>query len=159
MRSCSTCLLLTMYCSFLFINDRVWWMYMFVYTLYKLSMSVYGYVFVWKCKLCLPVFVRWTGVVLYICMNNCLHVWMATGKISCKLTGSPSLNKVFNWMFVKHHTRHQHLPVLWGNVLLQSHSTVIIQTACVSIVAWYYMGILIRYSKLITQTWFVKNVD
>jgi len=25
---------------------------MFVYTLYKLSMSVYGYVFVWKCELC-----------------------------------------------------------------------------------------------------------
>ena len=73
-------LFLTMYCSFLFINDRVWWMYMFVYTLYKLSMSVYGYVFVRKCKLCLPVFVRWTCVVLYIYMNHC-----------CKLTGSPSL--------------------------------------------------------------------
>ena len=44
------------------------------------------------------VFVRLTCVVLYICMNNCcicLHVWMAPGKISCKLTGSPSLNKVF----------------------------------------------------------------
>ena len=37
---------------------RVWLMYMFVSTLYKLSMSVYGYVFVWKCNLCLPVFVR-----------------------------------------------------------------------------------------------------
>ena len=92
-----------MKCSFLFINDRVWWMYMFVYTLYRLSMSVYGYVFVWKCKLCLPVTVWWTCVVLYICMNNCcicLHVWMAPGKISSKLTGSPSLNKVFelNWI-------------------------------------------------------------
>ena len=49
--------------------------------------------------------VRWTCVVLYICMNNCcicLHVWMAPGKISFKLTGSPSLNKVFelnlNWI-------------------------------------------------------------
>ena len=33
----------------------------------------------------LPVFVRWTCVVLYICMNNCCicsHVWMAPGKIS-----------------------------------------------------------------------------
>ena len=71
-----------MYCSCLFINERVWWMYMFVYTLYKLSMSVYGYVFIWKCK-----FAWWTCVVLYICMNNCcicLHVWMAPGKISCK---------------------------------------------------------------------------
>jgi len=30
----------------------------------------------------------------------CLHVWMAPGKINCKLTGSPSLNKVFelNWI-------------------------------------------------------------
>ena len=61
--------------------------------------------FVWKCKLCLPVFVRWTCVVLYICMNNCcicLHVWMAPGKISCELTGSTSLNKVYwielNWI-------------------------------------------------------------
>ena len=39
---------------------------------------------------------------LYICMKNCcicLHVWMAPGKISCELTGSPLLNKVFelNW--------------------------------------------------------------
>jgi len=37
-------------------------------------------------------------VVFYISMNKCcicLHVWMAQGKISCKLTGSPSLNKVF----------------------------------------------------------------
>ena len=25
----------------------------------------------------------------------CLHVWMAIGKINCKLTGSPSLSKVF----------------------------------------------------------------
>ena len=31
---------------------------------------------------------------------NCLHAWMAQGKIRCKLTGSPSLNKVFalNWI-------------------------------------------------------------
>jgi len=100
------CLLLTMYCSFLFINDRLWWMYMFVYTLYKLSMSVYGYVLYESVScvcLCLPVFVRWTCVVLYICMQTCcicLHVRMAPGKISCKLTGSPSLYKVFelNWI-------------------------------------------------------------
>ena len=35
---------------------------------------------------------------VYIYMNNCcicFHVWMAPGKISFKLTGSPSLNKVF----------------------------------------------------------------
>jgi len=49
---------------------------MFVYTLYKLSMSVYGYVFVWKCKLCVPVFAWYTCVVLYICMNNCCIVHM-----------------------------------------------------------------------------------
>ena len=47
--------------------------------------------------------VWWTCFVLYICMNNCcicFHVWMAPGKISFKLTGSPSLNKVFelNWI-------------------------------------------------------------
>jgi len=49
---------------------------MFVYTLHKLSMSVYGYVFVWKCKLCVPVFAWYTCVVLYICMNNCCIVHM-----------------------------------------------------------------------------------
>jgi len=48
---------------------------MFVYTLYKLSMSVYRYVFVWKCKLCVPVFawytcVVWTIVVLFTCLDG-----------------------------------------------------------------------------------------
>ena len=70
------CYLLTMYCSFLCIHNRVRWMYMFVYTWYKLSLSVYWYVFVWKCKLCLPMFVRWTCVVLYICMKKCCIVHM-----------------------------------------------------------------------------------
>jgi len=52
---------------------------MFVYTWYKLSMSVYGYVFVWKCKLCLPVFVRWTCGFLYICMNKCcIHLQVSS---------------------------------------------------------------------------------
>ena len=32
---------------------------------------------------------------MYEKLLYCLHVWMATGKISCKLTGSPSFNKVF----------------------------------------------------------------
>ena len=36
---------------------------------------VYGYVFVWTCKLCLPVFVWWTCVVLYICMNKLLYLF------------------------------------------------------------------------------------
>ena len=63
--------------------------------------------FVWLCKLWLPVIVRWTCVVLYICMNKCCmcsHVWMAPGKISCKLTRSPYLNKVFelNWIEFAH---------------------------------------------------------
>ena len=34
-------------------------------------------------------------VYMYEKMLYCLHVWMAPGKISCKLTVSPSLNKVF----------------------------------------------------------------
>ena len=34
-------------------------------------------------------------VYMYEKMLYCSHVWMAPGKISCKLTGSPSLNKVF----------------------------------------------------------------
>ena len=37
---------------------------------YNHGISVYGYVFVWKCKLCLSVFVWSTCVVLYICMKN-----------------------------------------------------------------------------------------
>ena len=32
---------------------------------------------------------------LYETLMYCSHVWMAPGKISCELTGSPSLNKVF----------------------------------------------------------------
>jgi len=34
-------------------------------------------------------------VYLYERMLYCLHVWMAPGKLSCILNGSPSLNKVF----------------------------------------------------------------
>ena len=40
-------------------------------------------------------------VYMYEQLLYCSHVWMTSGKISCKLTGSPSLNKVFwielNW--------------------------------------------------------------
>ena len=68
---CLTCLLLSMYCSLLYIDERVWWMYMFVYTLYKLSMSVKEYVFVWKCKLFACV--QWTCVVY---MKKCCIVHM-----------------------------------------------------------------------------------
>ena len=70
-------------------------MYMFVYTLNKLSMSVYGNVFLYESVSCVCLCV---SDVLYICMKNgciCLHVGMAPGMISCKLTGSPSLNNVF----------------------------------------------------------------
>jgi len=37
---------------------------------------------------------------MYEFILYCSHVWMAPGKISCKLTGPPSLNKVFelNWL-------------------------------------------------------------
>jgi len=86
-----------MYCSFLFINDRVCHE-LCMYTLYKLSMSVYGYVLYESVScvcLCLS---DELVLVCIICMNNCcicLHVWMTPGKISFKLTGSPSLNKVF----------------------------------------------------------------
>ena len=34
-------------------------------------------------------------VYMYENLLYCSHVWMATGKISCKLNGSLSLNKVF----------------------------------------------------------------
>ena len=34
-------------------------------------------------------------VYMYEKLLYCSHVWMAPGKISCNLTGSPSLNKVF----------------------------------------------------------------
>ena len=75
--------------------------------------------FVWKCKLCLPVIVRWTCVVMFICMNNyiynciCLHVWMTPGKISCKLTGSPSLNKL-NWIELNI----QHTFLTWSQIVV-----------------------------------------
>ena len=73
-------------------------MYMFVYTLYKLSMGVYGYV---SCMKVLVVFAcvypmnLCRFVYMYEKLLYCSHVWMAPGKISCKLTGSPSLNKAF----------------------------------------------------------------
>jgi len=54
--------------------------------------------FLYESVSCVCLCFRWRCVVLYICMNNCcicLHVGMAPGKISCKVTGSPSLNKVF----------------------------------------------------------------
>ena len=43
----------------LFINDRVWWIYMFVYTLYKLSMSVYGYVLYESVRCCIDHMFGW----------------------------------------------------------------------------------------------------
>ena len=81
-------------------------MYMFVYTLYKLSMSVYGYVLyesvscVCQCLSDEPVlFCIYIYIYIYIYVYEnllyCSHVWMAPGKISCELTGSPSLNKGF----------------------------------------------------------------
>jgi len=101
---------------------------MFVYTLYKSSMSVYGYVFVWKCKLCLHVFVRWACVVfvyMYEQLLYCLHVWMAPGKISCELTGSPSLSKVFelNWIDLKYcHIWSIYLVTLYFKPIKQKHT-------------------------------------
>ena len=68
--------------------------------LYIHCMSVYGYSFVWTCELCLPVIVWWTCVVFVYMYEKMLYCLMAPGKISCGLTGSPSLNKVFelNWI-------------------------------------------------------------
>ena len=36
-------------------------------------------------------------VYMYEQLLYCSHDWMAPGKISCELTGSPSLNKVFEF--------------------------------------------------------------
>ena len=82
-----------------------------VYTLYKLSLSVYGYV-LYESVSCVCLWLSDEPVLFcIICMNNgCIvHMfWMAPGKISCKLTGSPSLNKVFwielNW--IEHRPMH-----------------------------------------------------
>ena len=56
--------ILTMIVSFLCMCDECTCLYIH-------CISVYGYVFVWKCKLCLPVFVWWTCVVfcIYVCTN------------------------------------------------------------------------------------------
>jgi len=35
---------------------------------------------------------------MYEKLLYCSHVWMTPGKISCELTGSPSLNKFFFWI-------------------------------------------------------------
>ena len=74
-----------------------------MYTLYKLSMSVYGYV-LYESVSCVCLWLSDEPVLfciyVWIIVCICLHVWMAPGKISFKLTGSPSLNKVFelNWI-------------------------------------------------------------
>ena len=68
-------------------------------------MSVYGYV-LYESESCVCLWLSDEPVLFcIICMNNCcicLHVWMAPGKISCKLTGSPSLNKVFELNWIEH---------------------------------------------------------
>ena len=88
-------------CILLCINDRVWWMYMFVYTLYTCLLICFcmkvEVVFACVCLMNLCCFC------IYVWKKCCIvwsHVWMAPGKISCKLAGSPSLNKVFelNWI-------------------------------------------------------------
>ena len=58
--------------------------------MYTFSVSIYGHVFVCVCpmNLCCFVYIQ----CMYEKMLYCSHVWMAPGKISCKLTGSPSLN-------------------------------------------------------------------
>ena len=68
----------------------MWWMYMFVYTLYKLCLPAFVW---WTCVVFVYMYAKW----LYIVVSS--HCWMASGKISCEFTGSLSLNKVFelNW--------------------------------------------------------------
>ena len=101
-----------MYCSFLFINDRVC-DELCMYTLYKLSMSVYGYV-LYESVSCVCLFLVDEPVLFCIYVwIICLYVWMAPRKISCKLTGSPSLNNVFelnelNWI-ISAHSIHSHV--------------------------------------------------
>ena len=52
-------------------------------------------------------------VYMYEHMLYCSHVWMAPGKISCKLTGSPSLYTVFELKIVER---------LELNLLIESNS-------------------------------------
>ena len=47
----------------------MWWMYMFVYTLYKLSMSVYGYV-VYESVSCVCMWLSDEPVLF------CIYVWI-----------------------------------------------------------------------------------
>ena len=126
------CLLLTMYCSFWFINDRV------CHELYIHCISVYGYVFVWMCKLCLPVFVWGTCVVfVYMYEKKCCivwsHVWMAPGKISCEFTGSLSLKKVFElniiWVWFKGVTQ-IHLVCIYSNNKMHLEQTSLRKCTC-----------------------------
>ena len=72
-------------CSFTLLSQTAFLFYILLYALMIELMNVHvciyivnGYVFVWKCKLCLPVFVWWTCVVfVYIyehmyCLITCL---------------------------------------------------------------------------------------
>jgi len=113
-----------MYCSFLFINDRVWWMYMFVDILFKLSMSVYGYESVSCVCLCLS-----DEPVLF-----CIYVWKIGVLFTC-LDGPRedklwTLNKVFElnwiqqlnkWKYCTHITKYG--PDIWyfGNSEIRFH--------------------------------------
>jgi len=62
-----------------------------------MDMFVYESVSACVCPMNLCCFVYMYEKLLY-----CSHVWMAPGKRSCKLTGSPSLNKVFELNITKH---------------------------------------------------------
>ena len=50
----------------------MWWMYMIVYTLYKLSMSVYGYV-LYESVSCVCLWFSDEPVLFYIYI--CIYVW------------------------------------------------------------------------------------
>ena len=58
-------------------------------------MSVYGYVLYESVSACDCPMNLCCFVYMYEKMVYCSHVWMAPGEISCKLTGSLCLNKVF----------------------------------------------------------------
>ena len=58
------------------------------------------HVFACVCPMNLCYFVYMYEQLLY-----CSHVWMVPAKIICELTGSPSLNKVFEFNFLLKETK------------------------------------------------------
>ena len=79
-----------MYCSVLCINDSVMNVHVCIYIV-----QVFIDMFLYERVSCVCLMNLCCFVYMYEILLYCSHVWMAPGKISCELTGSPSLNKVF----------------------------------------------------------------